>query len=295
MNNSTDLIPALLPSFNTLEDLKGPQDQNPDAIFNIGQLYRMAIDNSNDEHMQRAGVLHPSSVGYCKRANFYQYMLVVPTDKRSKEFIEIVTLGHKVHDVVQGRLEVLKDIVESGHPKLYRHAKYHFVREVPYDKETDALYLDLRIGGTCDGLLTVSASSWSQRGVVEIKSQNNEWFIDRMAEATAQPEHLMQSHLYAFRFNAPIIWVWYYNKNTSKRELKPQFFDWKIFEQAVDYFAALNEYIDKRTLPPREDDWFQCKECVYRTKCDPPALRKKYKGAALTQVPVQQLQRRKKT
>lgn len=271
------IIPERPPSYRTIADIVGEPDTG--SIIELMPLYRQMVDNSNAEHEKRAGHFHPSSVGYCKRANLYQYYRVPPSDKRSKEFIEITALGHLIHDRIQTNLEgIVKDSLARS--EVYRRAKVEFRREVPYDPKTDVLFQDLDIGGTCDGLLRITGPTWQQFGIVEIKSQNDEWFKRSQSQDGAHPDHLMQAHLYAFRFNAPIIWVWYFNKNNSKHELKPHFFDHEVFNNAVEYFAELNRFAEKRALPPREESFFECKECVYRTKCEPRVLKSKRASSA---------------
>lgn len=240
-------------------------------LVDLSKLYATTIDTSMDEHIARSGVFHPSSVGYCKRQNVLQRLGVLPTDRRSKEFKEIVDLGHAVHDILQTRLEKLA-------ASLKKHGiNCEFVKEVPCDRENDELFRALGIAGTCDGVLRLWTSTWEQRAIVEIKSQNDEWFKKVRLAPTAYENHLMQSHIYAYRFDAPIVWVWYYNKNTSKRELKPMFFDREIYLKAVDYFIELDDHVRSGTLPDREESWFECKECPYRTKCDPAVLRGRQK------------------
>ena len=256
----------------TIADLKPGLDPK-EAIADLDAMYMTALDNSNDEHVARQGVLHPSSVGYCKRANVYQRLGTPPSDRRSKEFIEIVTMGHLVHDILQHRLEQLT------HTLAKFGINAEFQREVPCDKANDALYKSLRLAGTCDGILRLWTDKWEQRGVVEIKSINDEGFKEMELAELAQRNHRMQSHIYAYRFNTPIIWVWYYNKNNGKRELKPTLFDEATYLAAVDYFIELDDYARRGELPPGDESWFECKECVYRTKCDPAVLRSRKKSA----------------
>lgn len=284
----SDVIAPSLPSYRTLADLRGTLDV--ENIANIKVLFRQAINNSNDEHEERSGIFHPSSVDYCARANVMQYLREPATDRRSKEFIEIVTMGHMVHEHIQGKLEELVELVRLD-VKRFKRATVEFQREVRYDPATDALYQDLNLGGTCDGLMRITTPIWEQYGVIEIKSQNTEYWTKIVGEKRAYKNHLMQSHLYAFRFQTPIIWVWYYNKNNSKHELKPHFFDHEIFDEAVEYFEKLNDAVRAGDLPERVNDWFECSECVYRTKCDPPVLRGKKK--ALKQITGKSFQRKK--
>lgn len=263
-------------SLRSIADLRPGLDV--EGIADLKLIYGITIDTSTEEHIHRAGVFHPSSVGYCKRSNVYQRLGVPPSDRRSKTFKEIVDLGHAIHDIIQNRLDTLRK-------KLKPHGiNCEFTREVPCDRTTDKLFLTLGIAGTCDGILRLWTKNWEQRGTVEIKSQNDEWFKEIQLSPKAHDNHLMQSHLYAYRFDTPIIWVWYYNKNTSKRELKPTFFDQSIYFQALDYFIELDMHVQGGTLPDREESWFECKECPYRTHCAPSVLESRKKYALPTNV-----------
>lgn len=240
-----------------------------DQLADVGGFYSTAIDNSTTQHDDRNGVFHPSSVGYCKRSNVMQKMGIPASDRKSKSFQEIVDLGHAIHEIVQGRIRRLQETLKSYG------INSEATIEVPCDRDRDELFLALGIAGTCDALLRMWTPKWEQRSVVEIKSQNEEWFEKVRLLPRAFDDHLKQAHLYAYRFDAPIIWVWYYNKNNSKRELKPHFFDTTVYNEAVDYFVELNMHVDAGTLPDREESWFECKECSYRTKCGPSVLKRK--------------------
>jgi CRISPR/Cas system-associated exonuclease Cas4 (RecB family) len=263
-------VPPIPKTYRTLADAMYPAGKLDVAdIIDLKALYRKLIDVSHDQHAARSTVLHPSSVGYCLRMNYYQYMKYKPTDHRSPEFEELVGLGHLVHHHIQGRLEALAPMLAK------QGVRAEFQKEVKFDPETDELFRLFRIGGTTDGLLRIYTKKWMQWGVIEIKSQGDKWFEEAKKRGSPAYSHLLQSHLYAYRFNTPIIWVWHYNKNNSKHQLYPYFFDEAIFTEALDYFIVLNAYIDAKELPAREEDYLGCKECVYRSTCKPEILKSK--------------------
>ncbi len=257
-----------LPTLRTLEDAKGRVDI--EDIFDLGRLYELGIDDSNDELTLRMGCWHPSSVGYCRRAQVMMYLRMPPTDRRRKHTLEIFEHGHMVHDIVQNRLKTL------GPHMAQRGFHYSFEAEVGFDPETDELFIEHHIAGTCDGLLRIWNDSFEQLGVVEIKSQSDDRHEKlKKLQGRAWPNHLMQAHLYAYRYGAPIIWTFYTNKNDAKHEVPVHLFSEKVFLAAVRYFDECAGYVRRGELPPREESWLECSDCVYRTQCDPPKLRAK--------------------
>jgi len=105
--------------------------------------------------------------------------------------------------------------------------------------------------------------------VIEIKSISDGGF---KALTAPMPEHLMQSHLYAYRFDCPIIYVWYFNKNNSDHSVYPEIFDWAVFNRAIEKLVRLNAHIDAGTVPEREESFMECKNCAFRDMCKPGVL-----------------------
>lgn len=271
-----------IPTLRTIEDAKGFTDL--DKVVNLAKLYELGIDNGHDEHNNRAGVWHPSSCGYCMRAQVLQYQKVAPTDRQSKYLKEIFEIGHLHHDVIQRRLASIGVAVKK------HGLNYEFEKEVPYDPQSDQLFLEFGIGGTCDGLLRIWNAYFEQRGVLEAKSQSNDRHEKLQQMPSAWPTHLLQAHVYAYRFNVPLIWVFYTNKNNQKRDIRVQLYNEEIFDAALAYFVTAADFVERGELPPREESWFECKECVYRTLCQPAVLKKKRRS--LPTVPTTGLRRR---
>jgi hypothetical protein len=139
-------------------------------------------------------------------------------------------------------------------------------------------------------LLSFVAPDWEQHGVVEVKSINDKRFDALLKMTGVYPSNLMQAHLYAWRFQLPIIWVWYYCKDNSKREVRPFFFSTAIFDEALNYFVECGDFVTRGELPPREESYFECSDCVYRTMCGPKILARK--AAAHAAVPKMTIRRK---
>lgn len=264
--------PKVPPTLRSIEDIRGSTDL--DKVLDLAALYELGIDNSHDEHLARQGCWHPSSCGYCRRAQVLQFIRTPPTNRQSKRLKEIFEVGHHIHDIIQARFGKLGPILRA------RGLNYEFHKEVTYDPETDQLYLELDIGGTADGIVRLWNRDFEQRILLEAKSQGDDRHEKLLAMPTAWPNHLKQSHIYAYRFDLPLICVFYVNKNNQKRETRLQLFENKIFDEAILYFVECGDFVARGELPPREESWFECKECVYRKMCNPAVLRRKNTGLA---------------
>jgi len=244
-------------------------------FFPLSKAYEMGVLARESD--DRSGVLHPSAVGMCARRGVYELLGYEARNKFSSETLEIFELGHKVHDIIQTRLR--EDVPRAlkalrAELRTWDVSEYSFREEVSYDPETDELYLNYQIGGTCDGILEVSGDGWAQRGVVEIKSIAKSGF-EKLTATSAKKDHLMQSHLYAYRFDCPIIWVVYYCKDNSQMRVYPVLFDEEIFEEAFHRMQMQYSHGQAKTLPDREESWFECKSCKYEHHCQPTILNRK--------------------
>ena len=233
-----------------------------DDIFDLENAYVESV--AAKERDDRSGHFHPSAVGMCARRNVYEFNAAPAIPTIDPDDLEIFDMGHAVHDIVQGKMAKLGTAGSD--------IEYEFAAEVPYDEETDRLYKEYGIGGTCDGVARIwLPGAWEQRGIVEIKSMK-----DTLFEKLRKPkeDHLMQTHLYAYRFNCPVMWIWYYNKNTSRRRVFPMVFDMDIFEEALRRFNDMRLHVDAGTLPERDESWWMCPRCAYRDICKPSVIAK---------------------
>ena len=235
-------------------------------VFGLEEAYMRSVALVPRD--DRGGVFHPSAVGMCARRNVYEYTNTPSIKTIDPDDMEVFDMGHAVHEIVQTKLKNL-------HPALDPEGlKYEFQEEVRYDPATDKLIADFGIGGTCDGVLRIwheieGSVGWEQRSIVEIKS-----IKDKNYHLLTGPkeDHLMQAHIYAYRFDCPIMYLWYYNKDTSKRRVYPVVFDKEILMGALERFALQLKHADAGTLPEREESWWMCPRCGYRDVCKPPIL-----------------------
>jgi CRISPR/Cas system-associated exonuclease Cas4 (RecB family) len=271
-----------VPTLRSLDDA-GPH-VDLEKVFDISKLYALTIDTSVEESIARQGVWHPSSAGMCKRSQVLAFTRVKPTDRQSRQLKEIFKLGHVVHDIVQTALEKLPVAMQRYGVNV------DVQREVPCNRETDRLFLDYGIAGTADNLVRLHNAAFEQRGVVEIKSIADERFKEVKKQESPLTKHLMQANLYAYRFDCPLVWMFYFNKNNSKRLGFTLLFDLVYFDLAVGYFQQCADFVRRGQLPPREEDYLECGDCLYRTLCDPVLLRSR---TGMLQAPRNLIRRRK--
>lgn len=247
---------------------------NETFIFDLEETYVEWVDTEPQD--DRRGVFHPSAVGMCGRKNVYEYIGSPRQSAAKAEDKEIFRIGHAVHHLVQTILGDLSRVLEP------KGIEYRFRPEVPFDPQTDTLFHDLGIGGTTDGILELwSRQGWAQRGVVEIKTIKDEHFNTLRGP---KEDHLMQANLYAFRFDTPILWFWYYNKNTSRRKVFRRAASDKYLEMAIARFADQRAHADAGTLPEREENFYMCPRCEYGHICKPDTLERIRNQQALAQV-----------
>ncbi len=234
-------------------------------IFDLEAAYIESVNLTPRDNRQ--GYFHPSAVGMCGRRNVYEYIRAPYIPTIDADDLEVFDMGHAVHDIVQGKLG--HGLERALDPKKIQ---FEFQKEVPFDRATDTLFVDFGIGGTCDGIMRLWVpGEWEQRGIVEVKS-----IKDQNYQKLSGPkeDHVMQAHLYAYRFDCPVIWIWYYNKNTSKRRVYPVVYDRDILMGALKRYEEWLKHIDAGTLPDREESWWMCPRCEYRDVCKPSIIGK---------------------
>ena len=254
----------------TIDDAKTLlEGNNQNLIFDIDEAYSELITSVPRD--DRSGVFHPSAIGFCGRRSVYEYLKYPGVNNFEEWDLEIFAMGHSVHDLVQGNLALLSRILEP------KGIKVEFTPELRRP-DIDVLHDDLGCGGTTDGLFKIwKPNHWSQRSILEVKSMKDE-FWQQLKKP--KEDHRMQATLYAFRFNCPIIYFWYYNKNTSRRKVYTEVFDHEVFQAAVARLAEWKDFADRGELPPREESWYACPRCAYKHHCKPQVTAGKSRKAA---------------
>lgn len=245
----------------TLEDAKGLTEED---IFDLEAAYVDMVSSKKRDNRQ--GYFHPSSVGGCGRRNVYEYIRTPFIDTLEPESQEIFDIGHAVHDLVGKKLADVGKFLQA------KNLGYELRLEVPFDPTVDQLFVDFGIGGTCDGQLKIWADSWRQRSTLETKSIGDKGFEQLNGP---KPDHLEQAHIYAYRFDTPIIYLWYYNKNNSKRKVYRVPYDHDILLGALKKYESWMQHVSAGTLPDRQESWFDCPRCEYRNECQPSVVRNK--------------------
>ena len=231
-------------------------------IFDLEGVYVESLRTRPRD--DRQGHFHPSAVGSCGRRNVYEYIRTPAIQTIEPEDLEVFDMGHAVHAMLQAKMGELSKTLS---PKKMG---YEFSSELGRPAN-DVLYDDFHIGGTTDGLIEIWADDWRQRGILEIKSIKDKNFIKLRGP---KEDHVMQCHIYAYRFDCPVMWIWYFNKNNSERKVYPIVYDQAILDAALAKYSAWIMHAEAGTLPDREESFWSCPRCEYRDACKPPSLTK---------------------
>lgn len=272
--------------------LHGAEDE---SIFDLEAAYIEAVSSVPvDDYRQ--GVFHPSASDSCARRNVYEYIRTpamsvadiyglgrAKKDKTTSgkaasaargetvssapdltQDSDNLAFGHATHGLVQSRLLLIKEHFEK---------KGYTVKiqiEAGHDPKTDMLRLVYDIGGTADAVIEITDPQGNtQRGILEIKS-----IKDRLFKELDGPKrgHVEQAHIYAWRFDCPVIWIWYFNKDNADRQVFSMPFDPAILDAVLHRFAEQREHARAGTLPERAMSAWMCARCQFRGPCNPPIL-----------------------
>lgn len=246
----------------TLKTIADAENADTKDIYDIQSAYekgrgRRPVDD-------RSGCLHPSAVGECKRKAYYEYFPHPNLRPVSSKLQGVFDLGHSIHDLIQKKFV---PYLEASDPGLI----VNFVSEAAAPSD-DYLLKHFGVGGHTDGVLELrhkKRPGWVQRGVLEIKSLG----VSGVGTIKKpKKEHLKQGSLYAFRWDTPIIWVWYFGKDQGVNIVFRTLFDQDLFEEAILYFEEVWDHVQRKVPPEREINTFYCKDCVFRAICKPPGV-----------------------
>lgn len=247
----------------TATTLDDAANLTPGDIFDLEDAYVESLAKKPRDNRQ--GYFHPSTIGMCGRRNVYEFIRTPALPTIDPDDLEIFNMGYAVHAMIQDQLHKL-DVALN--PKKI---SYTFLHEVAGVNVTDTLFQNYTIGGTTDGLLEIWGDTWKQRGIVEIKSIGSKGFL---ALHGPKEDHVLQAHLYCFRFDCPMMWIWYMNKDNSRRKVYPIVYQPDLFDEAIKRFESWIAHVAAKTLPPREESFYSCPRCEYRNVCKPDSLAK---------------------
>lgn len=207
--------------------------------FDVGELYDSLLDAEDKKPWSRTvGVYHPSSLGQCKRANYYDRIGVPPTKNVSKDLKQRFEVGHAVHEWFQRRLKNDPDF------------------ECEVVARVDGLFIE----GSCDGVFR--HRNW----VLEIKTISDG---DYKRLVRAKKEHILQVHCYMAAFDIPRAQIMYINKNSGARRVFRIKFSNELWDEVVELITDLEMCVETETPPPQEISKYNCPNCKFVTHCKP--------------------------
>lgn len=278
----------------SINDLEGAQESD---LVDLEDVYMRAVAAKPDD--DRAGHFHPSANGQCGRRQVYEYTRApaltmteiyarqdrlraakgsltteqrtaldgLSVDKRIPDEVrerDVLDFGHAVHDFLGKRMEMVRAEFEGQGWVV------ELEIEKKHDPATDYLRQTYGIGGTTDVLLTLTSRKMRrQKSVLEFKSKKDELF---KALAAPEPDHLKQATIYAFRWDAPGIYVWYLNKDTQERKIYPSLFSYAVLEEVLEKYELWMSHVLAGTLPERDESFYMCPRCPNQHICSPQTL-----------------------
>jgi CRISPR/Cas system-associated exonuclease Cas4 (RecB family) len=70
------------------------------------------------------------------------------------------------------------------------------------------------------------------------------------------------------------MYLWYFNKDTSRRKVYPIVFKQELLDIALQRFEDWLAHAQAGTLPDRQESFWSCPRCEYRDVCKPEVLTK---------------------
>ena len=210
-----------------------------DDGFDVNEIIEAQYIKENKKPWTRkTGRYHPSAMGHCVRAIYYDRIGETPVPRIAARLRALFNLGHSAHDSIQATLS------EIG----------GFEAEVPSYDET------LRLYGHCDGIFR--EEDW----ILEIKSIGESGFNTLVRP---KKDHVMQLHCYMWCNDIPRGQILYINRNTGAKRVFKVAFDQKIWETITETIAYVESSIEAGTPPPREESYYSCNSCKFNHVCEP--------------------------
>lgn len=211
----------------------------PDNNFDVGELFTKLFQKQNSAVWERRlGVYHPSSFGHCKRAMYYDRIGTEPLPQTTEKMAWIFDLGHGVHHQRQKLLEKYPGFTAEGRV------------DIP----------ELGISGNTDGVF--SKEGW----ILEIKSMSSDQFSRLMRPLKY---NINQVHCYMVGLRIPRAQLVYINRDNGACRVFKIYFDPAIWAENEETIAFIENHITRDTVPDREPDFMQCRECKFAYICDP--------------------------
>jgi CRISPR/Cas system-associated exonuclease Cas4 (RecB family) len=219
--------------------------QLQDDGFDVDSVITTQYIKENEKPWSRkTGRYHPSAMGGCTRAIYYDRIGEAPVPRIEHRLRALFALGHAVHDSVQASLAEIPG----------------FEAEVPsYDE-------NLRLYGHCDGIFR--EEDW----ILELKTIGDASFKTLVKP---KQDHVMQLHCYMWCNDIPRGQVLYINRNTGARRLFKVQFDANIWKTIMDKIEYVESCVSNNSPPPQEVSSYSCGSCKFYDTCG-PELKQRY-------------------
>lgn len=217
------------------------EDPEKGKDFDVTDLYRSAIMAENDrEWSRKVACYHPSAIGGCKRALYYDRTGAEPKSCWDFQTLMYFQLGHALHDMVQGTLSEV-----SGEN---------------FQAETTIEFKELNIYGHCDGVF--ASEDW----VLEIKTAGSSTYNSLMRP---KGDHIRQTHCYMAALDIPRTQIVYVNRDSGQMKSFNIYFDENIWAGIVGVIADVEECVTSEVPPAREVSRYVCRTCKFKHICEP--------------------------
>lgn len=186
------------------------------------------------------------SYGKCMRRAVYLLRGVPKEAVHDHRVLRIFALGHSIHERIQTTL------ADAG---------------VLIEEEVEIEYEDPPIRGHADGVLVLP---WNGKKILlEIKSCNDNTYINRLKFKKGKDEHFEQANIYAYILDIETIWIMYENKNNQEYEIFEHKTDRKKAEKVIDRWAKAYRVFKEGNIPvrPYKPTSKACTYCDLRDHC----------------------------
>lgn len=221
----------------------------------LGEI--MVLDK---ERVEGTPGVHPSSLGGCKRLSYYA---LKGTDRHANPSADPnlklkMLVSSALHDVFEERMSKLPQ-------KLLKIVSEEWI---PDGSDAATLY---NMRGKADEVIYQLSSGGALRPfmVWDYKFVSGPQFSRIRAP---EHKHLCQLTAYMFGFSAPTGALIYVNKeDIVQRTVFCVSFDTKLWLEVSNEIRVIQEAVNKDVPPPREVDYFVCRNiCKYGWTCKPP-------------------------
>ena len=212
----------------------------PDDGFDVKEALIEYFKGLNDkEWTRKVGVHHPSALGGCTRARYYDRLGIAPKPRKPVEQLVMFEVGHAIHDRWQ-------KILQKMFPG--------------FEAELLAVDEELFMAGHCDGVFRIK--DW----ILEIKTVGDSSF---RRLRSPKKDHVEQAHCYMWAFDVPRSQILYICRNTGLMKNYKRKFSMETWRTIVGKFEEIEDGIVAEQPPPKEPNTWVCPGCKFFHVCEP--------------------------